>query len=55
MPDAKKSQQHLWRFAEINDRSIYKLLINMMDPSADYLYILKHYVCIYSINCPEGD
>ena len=45
MPDIKKAQQNLWRFAEINDRMVYKYLLNMMDTSADYMYILKHQVC----------
>ncbi len=44
MTDPKRAQQHLLKFAEINDRSVYKLMHNMMDPSGDYKYILKHHV-----------
>ena len=43
MPDSKRAQQALWKFVEWNDRSIYRLIKNMMDPSADYKYILKHF------------
>lgn len=44
MPDSKKAQQHLWKFAEINDRSVYRLISNAMNTGADYLYIHKHVV-----------
>ncbi|KAJ3411005.1 hypothetical protein HDV05_002913 [Chytridiales sp. JEL 0842] len=42
LPDSKKAQVHLMKFAKNNEGRIYKLLRAIMDESADYKSIIKY-------------
>ena len=41
LPDAKKADQSLWKFAELNDKRCYSLLKGISDPNSDYRTVLK--------------
>jgi sister-chromatid-cohesion protein PDS5 len=56
LPDGKKAEASLWKFAEVNDKRCYSLLKGISDPNSDYRTVLKANVCFYLANylCLEG-
>jgi sister-chromatid-cohesion protein PDS5 len=49
LPDPKKAESQLLKFAEMNNGRLYKLVRAVMDPSVEYKAILKHNKEIVSI------
>jgi hypothetical protein len=49
LPDPKKAETQLKKFADLNDKRLYKLFRGIMDPSSDLKLVLKYKVILVKL------